>query len=92
MDLNLTKIKRPLVRITRFYSKDIFIFSFSCISDPICSSGYPPAELMDRFSEIIKGRTYLHQPNQALNLYLTATVVIVVAMVLGLGVGHFKGI
>ena len=46
---------------------------------------------MDRFSEIIKGRTYLHQPNQALNLYLTATVVIVVAKVLGLGVGHFKG-
>ena len=43
-------------------------------SDPICSSGYPPEELMDRFSEIVKGRTYLHQPNQALNLYLTGNL------------------
>ena len=74
-----------------FFNAEYIYFFVSPISDPICSSGYPPAELMDRFSEIIKGRTYLHQPNQALNLYLTATLVIVVAMVLGLGVGHFKG-
>ena len=60
-------------------------------ANPLCASGYPPEELMDRFSEIVKGRTYLHQPNQALNLYLTATLVIVATLVLGLGLGHFLG-
>ena len=61
------------------------------LKDGLCPSGYPPEELMDRFSEIVKGRTYLHRPNQALNLYLTGTLVIVAAMVFGLGFGHFKG-
>ena len=60
-------------------------------NDALCPSGYPPEELMDRFAEITKGRTYLHQPNQALNLYLTGTLVIVFSLVLGLGFGHFKG-
>ena len=57
----------------------------------MCPSGYPPEELMERFAEIVKGRTYLHRPNQSLNLYLTATLAIVIAMVIGLGFGHFKG-
>merc|ERR1711997_366456 len=55
------------------------------------SSGYPTEELMERFAEIVKGRTYLHRPNQSLNLYLTATLAIAVAVVIGLGFGHFKG-
>jgi hypothetical protein len=46
---------------------------------------------MERFAEIVKGRTYLHRPNQSLNLYLTATLAIAVAVVIGLGFGHFKG-
>ena len=59
--------------------------------DSLCPSGYPPEELMERFAEIVKGRTYLHRPNQSLNLYLTATLAIAVAVVIGLGFGHFKG-
>ena len=38
---------------------------------------------MERFAEIVKGRTYLHRPNQSLNLYLTATLAIAVAVVDG---------
>ena len=60
------------------------------IPDSLCPSGYPPFELMDRFAEIKKGRTYSHQPNPALNLYLSGTLVIVFALVMGLGFGHFK--
>ena len=55
------------------------------------SSGYPTEELMERFAEIVKGRTYLHRPNQSLNLYLTAALAVSFFMVIGLGFGHFKG-
>ncbi len=43
------------------------------------------------YLQIVKGRTYTHRPNQRLNVYLTSAVVLVVALVVGLGVGHFKG-
>jgi hypothetical protein len=46
---------------------------------------------MERFAEIVKGRTYLHRPNQSLNLYLTAALAVSFFMVIGLGFGHFKG-
>ena len=55
------------------------------------SSGYPTEELMERFAEIVKGRTYLHRPNQSLNLYLTAALAVSFFLVIGLGFGHFKG-
>ena len=55
------------------------------------SSGYPTEELMERFAEIVKGRIYLHRPNQSLNLYLTAALAVSFFLVIGLGFGHFKG-
>ena len=60
-------------------------------SDSLLSSGYPPEELMEHFSKIVKGRTYLHRPNRTLNLYLTGTLILVGSLVIGLGLGHFKG-
>ena len=46
---------------------------------------------MERFAEIVKGRIYLHRPNQSLNLYLTAALAVSFFLVIGLGFGHFKG-
>ena len=43
------------------------------------------------FTQIERGRTYSHQRNQNVNYILSGLVVIVVAMVVGLGVGHFLG-
>lgn len=41
--------------------------------------------------QIIKGHTYSHQPNRRLNMTLSSVLVLVVAMTLGLGIGHFLG-
>ena len=46
---------------------------------------------LSHFPQITKGHTYVHVPNQRVNLLLTSTLIIVVAMVAGLGIGHFLG-
>ena len=47
---------------------------------------FPPPSL-----QVQRGRTYSHERNGRVNLLLTGAVVLVLALVLGLGVGHFLG-
>ena len=62
----------------------------SILSD-LTTSTYPESELPEEFPAIVKGHTYEHKPNKQLNVTLSAVVIVGIAMVLGLGIGHFLG-
>ncbi|XP_040573096.1 uncharacterized protein [Lepeophtheirus salmonis] len=51
----------------------------------------PIKELTTQCSRIKKGVNYSHKPNRELNVFLTASVVLGLAVVLGFGCGHFLG-
>jgi hypothetical protein len=52
---------------------------------------YPSQELSDDFATVRRGEVYKHNKNFHLNSMLTAAVILVVALAIGLGIGHFLG-
>ncbi|XP_023328845.1 protein PFC0760c isoform X4 [Eurytemora carolleeae] len=52
---------------------------------------YPSQELDPGFSRIRRGEVYKHNKNFQLNSLLTAILVLMAALVIGLGIGHFLG-
>lgn len=53
---------------------------------------YPSQELDEGFPLIERGEVYKHSRNRSLNFLLSGMLVVVLAMVVGLGVGHFLGL
>ncbi|XP_023328843.1 calponin homology domain-containing protein DDB_G0272472 isoform X2 [Eurytemora carolleeae] len=53
---------------------------------------YPSQELDPGFSRIRRGEVYKHNKNFQLNSLLTAILVLMAALVIGLGIGHFLGV
>ena len=52
---------------------------------------YPSQELDPGFQAITKERNYKHDKNMKVDHFLTAILVLALALVVGLGIGHFLG-
>jgi len=65
--------------------------SNSSLSSELTESAYSESELPEDFPTIVKGHTYAHIPNKQLNIVLSVVVILGVATVFGLGIGHFLG-
>eukprot|EP00092_Neocalanus_flemingeri_P032914 GFUD01035796.1.p1 GENE.GFUD01035796.1~~GFUD01035796.1.p1 ORF type:complete len:1098 (-),score=441.33 GFUD01035796.1:620-3913(-) len=53
---------------------------------------YPSQELDPSFMAIKKGEVYKHDKNLQLDHFLTAILILALALVIGLGIGHFLGL